>query len=159
MRNYHHFPLYIISHFILITFQGFSLSLMFTNLTLLGVVELLASVQLYLPPKWGHFRSLFFCPVLSLSCFLDYHHTRDVSQVAEPRFIFFFPNFLSCLLNFIVYSDLSAINWLLRQLHFVFKPIQWIFKISGTVFYSSKLSIWIFLLFLFPNWDTFILSF
>ena len=83
---------------------------MFTNLTLLEVVELLASVKLYLLPNWGHFKSLFFYPILFLFCFLDYYYMHVVLQVAEASFIFFFQFSFLCLLNFIVYSNLSAID-------------------------------------------------
>lgn len=64
----YHFPLYVICHFILAAFKIFTLSLIFISLTLsgmvlfilLGVVELLASVNVCLPSNWGHFQSLFF---------------------------------------------------------------------------------------------------
>lgn len=68
-------------------------------------------------------------------CMLSHRWLRHVSFEIS----FLYP------LNFIISSDLSSIHWLLRQLHFAFKFIQWIFKTSDTVFFSYKISIWIFL--------------
>lgn len=98
----YHFPLYVVSHFILITFKVFSLSLMFTSLTLLGVVDLLASVKLYLPPNWGHFQSLFCYPILSLLLLGLPSHTRCITGGWAKFHLFFPPIFFP--MSFTFYS-------------------------------------------------------